>query len=286
MIDTHQHLMLPDRFSYSWTGEFPALQDRFGLEEYRQAAPAEISGTIFMEVDVDAGQSAGEAKFFCELANDPANRLLGVIASGRPESDGFEAYIDEIAHPKLAGIRRILHTQPDALSQSPLFRENLRALGKRGLPFDLCVLQRQHDLALDLVRACPETTFILDHCGVPDIAGNQAPAGEGFLAWQRGIRALAAEPNLHCKISGITAYAEENQRTPDGLRPYVETVIEAFSPRRCLWGGDWPVVNLGSGLARWCEIARGLIISAAGADAETILSGNAVGIYRLISSSQ
>lgn len=281
MIDTHQHLMLPDRFGYGWTGEFPALQGRFGLEEYRQAAPAVIRGTIFMEVDVDAGQSAAEAKFFCALADDSSNNLLGVIASGRPESQGFETYLDEIAHPKLVGIRRILHTQPDELSQSALFRENLRALGRRRLPFDLCVLQRQHGLTLDLVRACPGTTFILDHCGVPDIAGNDAPHGEGFLTWQRGIRALATEPNVRCKISGITAYADEGQRTPDGLRPYVESVIEAFGPARCLWGGDWPVVNLGSGLARWCELARELISSAAGTGAQAIFGENATEIYRL-----
>jgi predicted TIM-barrel fold metal-dependent hydrolase len=280
MIDTHQHLMLPARFGYGWTGGFPALQHRFGLEEYRQVAPAEIRGTIFMEVDVDEGQSAGEAGFFCELAEDPSNKLLGVIASARPESDGFEAYLDSIAHPRLVGIRRILHTQPDELSQSPIFRENLRALGRRGLPFDLCVLQRQHPLALELVRACPGTTFVLDHCGVPDIAGNDAPRGDGFLTWRKGIRALAAEPNLCCKISGITAYAGEHQRTPEGLRPYTDTVIEAFGPARCLWGGDWPVVNLGSGLARWCELARELIVSAAGTDAEAVLAGNAASIYQ------
>ncbi len=273
--------MLPDRFRYGWASEFPALQGRFGLEEYRQVAPADICGTIFMEADVDAGQSAGEARFFCELAGDPSNNLLGVIASARPESDGFEAHLDSISHPKLVGIRRILHTQPDELSQSSLFRENLRALARRGLPFDLCVLQRQHGIALDLVRACPETTFILDHCGVPDIAGNEAPQGVGFRAWKDGIRRLAAEPNTRCKISGITAYAEEHQRTPDGLRPYTDTVIEAFGPARCVWGGDWPVVNLGSGLTRWCELSRDLLSGLPEAEQETIFARNATEIYKL-----
>lgn len=280
MIDTHQHLMLPDRFRYGWTGEFPSLQGRFGLEEYRQAAPADIHGTIFMEADVEAGQSAAEARFICELAGDPSNKLLGVIASARPESEGFDAYLDSITHPRLVGIRRILHTQPDELSTSALFRENLRTLGRRGLPFDLCVLQRQHDLALDLVRACPDTTFILDHCGVPDIAGNHAPHGEGFLTWQNGIRTLAAEPNVRCKVSGITAYAKEHQRTPEALRPYTDSIIDAFTPARCVWGGDWPVVNLGSGLAGWCGLSHDLLSGLSPDDQHAIFTGNAAEVYR------
>lgn len=273
--------MLPDRFGYGWTAEFPTLQGRFGLEEYREAAPADIHGTIFMEVDVDAGQSAAEADFFCQLANDPSNNLLGVIASARPESEGFEGYLDKIAHPKLVGIRRILHTQPDGLSESPLFRENLRILGHRGLPFDLCVLQRQHGLALELVRACPGTTFILDHCGVPDIAGNEAPHGSGFLEWAKGIRALAAEPNVRCKISGITAYAKEHQRTTEGLQPYIELVIEAFGPARCVWGGDWPVVNLGAGLNVWCSLSRELLSGLSPEEQHAVFSRNAAEFYLL-----
>ncbi|MBU3666496.1 MAG: amidohydrolase, partial [Chthoniobacterales bacterium] len=220
-------------------------------------------------------------RFFCELAGDAGNAILGVVASGRPEHDGFGDYLDKIASPKLAGIRRVLHTQPDELSRSALFRENVARLGARGLTFDLCVLQRQLGLAAELARACPSTTFILDHCGVPDIAGNDAPRGEGFRQWVSAIRDFAALSNVNGKISGLTAYAAAHQRNAAHLRPYIDTMLEAFGPSRLVWGGDWPVVNLGSGLPAWCDITRELLAGLPEADRSAILLENAARIYKL-----
>jgi len=280
MIDTHQHLLYPDLFAYPWVNNVPALAGPFRLEDYRKASNGcGLTGSVFMEVD--ASDPAAEARFFCGLAEDSSNGIHGVIASVRPEHDGFEASLNAIAHPKLVGIRRVLHTQPDELSQSGLFRENLRALGRRGLPFDLCVLQRQLPVARELIRACPGVSFLLDHCGVPDIAANAAPDGEGFRAWREGVRAVGSEPNVSCKISGLTAYASDAQRTVDCLRPYVETVLDAFGPARCVWGGDWPVVNLGSGLARWCQLSRELLSELSADEQAAVFRHNAIKAYHL-----
>lgn len=282
MIDTHQHLLYPDRFAYTWTKDIPPLQGSFPLEAYREAATdTGIEGSLFMEVDVDPAGSADEARFFCGLADDPGNRILGVIASARPEENGFEAHLDSIAHPRLRGIRRVLHTQPDDLSKGTRFRENVACLKARGLTFDICVLQRQLSLARDLAKAAPETTLILDHCGVPDIAGNEAPDGEGWKQWQRDMVALAELPNLNVKLSGITVYASEDQRNSEGLRPYVDVLLDSFGPERMVWGGDWPVCNLGSGLPRWCELTRDLLAPLSEDERAKILVGTARRVYGL-----
>ena len=280
MIDTHIHLLEPDRFTYEWTKGFPALTGRFDLSDYQKAsADTGIQAGVFMEVDCE--ESADEARYFCPLAEQPGCLIQAVVAAARPESPDFERNLEAMAHPRLTGIRRVLHTQPDELSQSSLFRENVSRLGALGLSFDLCVLQRQLPLALDLVRACPQTTFILDHCGVPEISANDAPAGAGFLAWEKSIRALAAEPNVNGKISGITAYAPEPLRNAQGLRPYIETMLEAFGLARLVWGGDWPVVNLGDGLLAWSNITRELLSELTDDERTLILSTNAKKIYRI-----
>lgn len=280
MIDTHIHLLEPDRFTYEWTKGFPALTGRFDLSDYQKAsADTGIQAGVFMEVDCE--ESADEARYFCSLAEQPGCLIQAVVAAARPESPDFERNLEAMAHPRLTGIRRVLHTQPDELSQSALFRENVSRLGALGLSFDLCVLQRQLPLALDLVRACPQTTFILDHCGVPEISANDAPAGAGFLAWKKSIRALAAEPNVNGKISGITAYAPEPLRNAEGLRPYIDTMLEAFGPSRLVWGGDWPVVNLGNGLLAWSNITRELLSELTPDERTLILSTNAKKIYRI-----
>ena len=280
MIDTHIHLLEPDRFTYEWTKGFPALTGRFDLSDYQKAsADTGIQAGVFMEVDCE--ESADEARYFCSLAEQPGCLIQAVVAAARPESPDFERNLEAMAHPRLTGIRRVLHTHPDELSQSSLFRENVSHLGALGLSFDLCVLQRQLPLALDLVRACPQTTFILDHCGVPEISSNDAPAGAGFLAWEKSIRALAAEPNVNGKISGITAYAPEPLRNAEGLRPYIETMLEAFGLARLVWGGDWPVVNLGDGLLAWSNITRDLLSELTPDERTLILSTNAKKIYRI-----
>jgi predicted TIM-barrel fold metal-dependent hydrolase len=282
MIDTHQHLLYPAEFSYSWAKDFPALQGNFRIEEYRAAAEGcGIEATIFMEVDVDEGQASREAGYFCRLADDAANRICGVVAAARPEREDCAEDLQRIVHPKLKGIRRVLHTQPDELSQSHVFRRNIAHLGRLGLTFDLCVLQRQLGVALDLVRACPGTTFILDHCGVPDIAGNNAPHGPGFVAWQAAITELARAENVIGKISGLTAYARPDQRHAGALRPYVDTMIEVFGPGCLVWGGDWPVCNLGSGLKPWVEITRELLAPLSEPERAQILAGTAKKIYRI-----
>jgi predicted TIM-barrel fold metal-dependent hydrolase len=275
-IDTHQHLLYPKSFRYTWADEFAALKKEFSLEDYWSAAEnCDVEGTLFMEVDVDEGQSGEEARFICDLAEYPVNRIQGVIASGRPEHVDFEAYLESIAHPKLKAIRRILHTQPDELIGNIQLRDSLRLLPKHELPFDLCALQRQLPLAGELIADCPETQFILDHCGNPEIADGN------WKSWSVLIRKLAEYPNLVCKTSGIVAYAAEEQLNTEGLRPYVETVIEAFGWDRVLWGSDWPVCTLTSNLHQWVEILDEILISESHENLEKLFSSNARRVYQL-----
>ncbi|MCA9778162.1 MAG: amidohydrolase family protein, partial [Candidatus Eremiobacteraeota bacterium] len=248
-IDTHLHLLYPDRFDYSWTDGYPKLNGAFEIEDYRaEAESCGIAGALFMEVDVDAGQAADEARYFYEMTRSTNSFLWGVIASARPEDEDFERDLDLLADSALRGIRRVLHTQPDTLSTSSLFRSNVSILASRGLTFDLCVQQRQLPLAVELVDACPNTSFILDHCGSPDIAGN------GLENWAEALRSLALRPNVACKISGLPSYCAPGLVTKDVLKPYIEIVTEAFGWDRVTWGGDWPVCRHNSSLGEWCAV--------------------------------
>ena len=276
MIDTHLHLIHPERFSYDWTGGIPALAGQpFRLEEYRAAAEGcGITESIFMEVDVPWDQAASEAAFFCTLAENPANRISGVIAACRPENDDFAAHLDATAHPRLVGYRRVLHSQPDELSTSPLFRENVALIGKAGLTFDLCMLPRQLAAGAALIDSCPDTRFILDHCGVPDIAS-------GDLAfWRDQLREISRRPNLACKISGIIAYAS-GDITADTLRPVVEHAIDCFGWDRLVWGSDWPVCNLTRDLATWPRLLDEILSGSSEDELARLHLRNAREIYQL-----
>jgi predicted TIM-barrel fold metal-dependent hydrolase len=276
MIDTHLHLIHPERFSYDWTAGIPALAGQpFRLEEYRAAAEGcGITESIFMEVDVPWDQAASEAAFFTSLAENPANRISGVIAACRPENDDFAAHLDATAHPRLVGYRRVLHTQPDGLSETSLFRENVALIGKADLTFDLCLLPRQLAAGAALIDACPDTRFILDHCGVPDIASGD------LSFWREQLREISRRPNLACKISGIIAYAG-GEITADTLRPVVEHAIECFGWDRLVWGSDWPVCNLTRDLATWTRLLDEILSGSSEDELARLHHRNAREIYQL-----
>jgi predicted TIM-barrel fold metal-dependent hydrolase len=255
LLDTHQHLVYPDRQRYAWMEGAPALNGRrFAVEDYEAlTAGAGVAGTLFMEVDADDWRD--EAAMVAALAAEEGSGILGTIAACRPESDaGFEAWLDEAAELGVVGFRRILHETTDDVSQSATFRANVAKIGARGLTFDMCFLARQLGLARDLAVACEGTRFVLDHCGVPDIAGGV------WEPWHRGIVAMAALPNVVAKLSGVFAYVKPGEADLATVRPWVEAVIEAFGPERCLWGSDWPVVNVrGGDLPTWIAAFRAIL---------------------------
>jgi predicted TIM-barrel fold metal-dependent hydrolase len=276
-IDTHLHLIYPGRFAYSWTKGIGPLEGKaFRHDDYAKlVAGKAIQAAIFMETDPDEPNGPAEAKFVSELASQPGSLIRGVIATCRPERDGFDQYIQSIQHPKLVGCRRILHVMPDDMSRAPLFAENVRRLGRWNLTFDLCFLARQLPAAIELARNCPDVQMILDHCGVPDIASGQLDP------WRQHIRDLAALPNVACKISGVPTYCKPGQATLETIRPWVMHCIECFGPDRLVWGGDWPVVVINSSLPDWIDMTRQLITCLSESEQRKVLHDNAVRIYRI-----
>lgn len=281
IVDTHQHLWEPARLSYSWCAGIPALNRAFGPDEYQRAiadlpGAARIVQSVHVEADVDEVLMQDESRWIASIADDPARPTVAFVAPCRPEHDGFEAYLDAIAHPRLRGVRRVLHTQPDDLSRSDLFARHLRLLPARKLSFDLCVLARQLPLAADLIRRCPGTAFILDHCGVPDIKGG------GLDPWREHLRQVAALPNVvACKISGLVVYADHQRWTIEDLRPYVEHALDCFGFDRVVFGGDWPVCTLAAPLSRWIGTLQQLLAQASADERARLLAGNARRVYRL-----
>ena len=278
LIDTHQHLIYPDVASYGWTAGIAELAGRsFTVADYRAlTAGMGIAGTLFMETAVDDGDIRTETEYMATLAGDPANGIRGMIATARPETDaGFEDWIDEAHEMGAVGFRRILHVVDDAMSTTGTFRANVRKIGARALTFDMCFMARQLPLAAELAAACDNTHLILNHCGVPDIAGG------GLDPWREHMSALAALPNVTCKLSGLMAYCAPGTASYDTVKPYVDHVLEVFGPKRMVWGGDWPVVNMGSSLPQWLEVTRQILDTLSADEARALAQGTAAELFGL-----
>ena len=277
IIDTHEHLWDLGARPHSWTDDIPPLKKSFLPADYTAATDgSNITRSIHMEADVDDAHADDENTWIASLAVDPANPICGAIISGRPEEEEFDTYLERWGNQDFVkGVRRVLHVMPDETSQSDLFVANIRRLAAFDLPFDLCFLERQLPIAIQLVEKCPETTFVLDHCGVPSIAEGKPEA------WQGHIKELSMFANINCKVSGLVAYANPEKSIEDAVKPYIDYVIESFGWDRLIFGSDWPVCTITTTAAEWIRIARDHVRSAPETDQHKLFHNNAARIYNL-----
>jgi L-fuconolactonase len=279
IIDTHVHLWDPRRFRIPWLDGVPQINQTYALKEYAEHTQGvTIEAMVYLEVDVAPSYRLLEAQWVNALA-DEEPRLRAIVPSA-PLEDGdcARSYLEALKAlgPRVKGVRRLLQAEPDdAFALRPDFVRGVRALADYDFSFDICIFHRQLPAVIELVRCCPEVRFILDHLGKPDIkAGLRDP-------WQAHIRALAALPNVVCKISGMVTEADHARWTVDDLRPYFETVYDAFGPDRVMFGGDWPVVLLASSYKRWVETVDALTQGLSEDDRRKLWAENAKRVYRL-----
>ena len=278
LLDTHQHLLYRKKLTYSWADTLPTLANRdFTIEDYQAlVSNRAVSASIFMEVD--ASDYREETRIISKLAQNPQNKIVGLVSSCRPETDkNFDAWLEECSALPVVGYRRILHEVPDEMSKSETFRNNIRKMGNQNKVFDMVFRNDQLGIAYDLATSCDGMSLVLDHCGVPDIA-----AGE-ITNWKAFISKIAKLPHVNGKLSGILAYCAEGAANLNSVKPYVDHMIESFSPSRLIWGSDWPVVNLKSDLPNWIDVFRELIADLSVDEQSAISNGNARRIYGVVS---
>jgi predicted TIM-barrel fold metal-dependent hydrolase len=168
LFDTHLHLVYRDRLNYPWLNDVPALNKESDFSTYIiKARKLGISGCFHMEVDVRSDQIRAETEMVKEFMLSHPNMMRGAISSCRPEEKSFPKFLDWArGETAIRGFRRLLHIEPNELSESQIFRDNVKRLSGTGLTFDLCALADQLPIASALVDHCPDVQFVLDHCGV------------------------------------------------------------------------------------------------------------------------
>jgi predicted TIM-barrel fold metal-dependent hydrolase len=274
ILDTHLHLIYPDRLTYEWIGPGHKLNRPWTHEAYfAEAKLLGVESALHMEVDVAEKDIEAETAFVTTLPD-----IAGAIAACRPEHDDFADQLDRILEAgsgKVRGLRRILHEVPDDVSLAPIFAAHLKRLVPQDLTFDLCLRADQLHLGVRLAKLLPELQFILDHCGNPDIDG------QGLDPWRASLAEVAACPNVVGKVSGIVNHCAPGW-TAETLRPYVEHMIESFGWDRLVWGSDHPVATTTGGtLTDWVNAARAITASASDDEKAALFHRNAERIYRV-----
>ena len=248
ILDAHQHFWRYSPEQYPWIPPGSALQ-----QDWLPPDLDHIQGALGWSgsIAVQARQSLEETRWLLELARTHRG-IAGVVGWVDLRGADLEAVLESLApDPGLVGVRHVVQDEPDdAFLLREDFVRGVSRLKSFGLTYDLLIYPRQLPAAIGLVQRLPEQPFVLDHCAKPAIASAE------MSPWLEDLHQLASFPNVCCKVSGLVTEADWARWSLEGLRPYLEEVLEAFGPGRLMWGSDWPVCLHASSYARWWEVCQ------------------------------
>lgn len=276
IIDTHVHFWDDSAVPISWQ-KGTALDRPFRPADFENDhGQVSLEAIVFVEADVDPPGHIAEADFVSNLA--ATNRTIKAIVAHAPmTSEHVADDLNALSHRPLVRAVRYLIQGKDAaaLCASSSFRNALKLLPSYNFHFELCILHDQLKPVLSLVESLPDVSFVMDHIAKPGIkAGLREP-------WWSEIEALAALPNVTCKLSGVATEADHDTWNEERLRPYLDRVLEMFGPDRIMFGSDWPVMRLAIDYPRWVEIVDNALSSLSEDDRRKIYVDNARRIYRI-----
>lgn len=278
VIDAHVHFWDPAALHYAWLDALPALRRAFLPHDYRVATgDVPISRIVFVEANCRPDETQREVALVQRLAEDEP-RIAGIVAFADlgAGGSGLRRTLDLVApSPLVKGIRQNIQGQPAGFCVARAFMEGVREVGRRGLAFDLCATHDQLGDVVQLVRLCPGTRFVLDHCGKPAIKEG------GAERWRTDIAALAGYENVTCKVSGLMTQAAPEAWSGEDLVPYADWVTRCFGTQRVLYGSDWPVLTLAGSYCDWYGFTERFTATWTAAERDSFYGGNAVAVYGL-----
>ncbi len=273
-IDSHQHFWIYAAEEYPWIDE-----DKDALKrDYMPAdlaplmAPNGIDGTVA----VQARQNPRETEFLLELA-DANDFIRGVVGWVDLRADDVAAQLERFGpHPRLVGVRHIVHDEvDDRFMLGGGFLDGLALLNQYKLTYDLLLYPRHLQVAIDVVKRFPNQPFVLDHIAKPFIK-------DGILEpWASEIRELATYENVCCKVSGLVTEAAWKVWTRDDYAPYLDVVFDCFGIDRLMFGSDWPVCTLSGSYSEVVGIVRDYISGLSNEEKDKVMGANARSFYSL-----
>lgn len=255
----------------------------------------------------------GETEFFDSVADRAAadsNNSTQVAAAivGHADLSLGEAVVEVLeAHLRASSnrFRGIRHSttwdeseairsdaRPGLLADSA-FRQGFACLQRYGLSFDAWLYHPQLPELVELARAFPDVTIVLDHIGGPlGVGPYKGKRDEVFQAWGKGIADLSTNPNVAVKLGGFgstrsgydwheRAVQPASAELANAMAPYFDFCIEKFGVHRCMFESNFPVDKASySYVAIWNAFKR-ISQSYSAAERNALLHDTAASVYRI-----
>lgn len=273
-IDTHQHFWQFDPVRDSWiTDEMKAIQRDFTPLDIQFVLERNgFSGTVA----VQASQSDEETNYLVQLSKDYPF-IKGVVGWIDLQAENISEQLENYrAVQVLKGFRHVVEGEadPDFLIR-PAVLNGLKALADYGYTYDLLIRPRHYKATLQCVDQNPNLQFVLDHIAKPPIKTRE------FDEWAAFIDALAAYPNVVCKVSGLATEADWAGWKLDDFKQYLDHIFTCFGKQRIMYGSDWPVCLLAASYEESIAIVEDKLGDFTAAEKKAFWAENAIRIYNL-----
>jgi predicted TIM-barrel fold metal-dependent hydrolase len=294
VIDPHHHLWDLGRNRYPWLqtrplapcleGNILPIAKDYLLEDYRSDTHNQnVVKSVHVECGWDPSNPVGETEWLQGIA-DRHGYPHGIVARATLNAPNVDQILEGHArYRNIRGIRHAVNWHPDPvksyvsrpdLIRTKEWRHGFSLLRKFGFSFDLQLYPDQMADAAPLANAYPDVLIILNHAGMPVDRDK-----EGIGRWQRGMRALAAAPNVAVKISGLGTV--DRNWTVKSIRPFVLQTIEAFGVFRCMFASNFPVDKLYSDFDTLYAAFHEITSQFSAEERQMIFHDNAERYYRL-----
>jgi L-fuconolactonase len=271
-----------------------------------------IERTVFIEVGTgyrtegpEELRSVGETELVVEL--DPKGLIAGIVAYADlrlPNVEDVYAAHKEAAAGRLRGIRQCLswdaspdiipmRWNPPELCSNEQFRANFKKLPDWNLTFDAWLFHPQIPELIELAKACPEVTIVVNHLGGPICIGPYREGRDEWMAtWRSNIKALADRPNVMMKLGGIgmpimtpgwhdLPGGATSDQIVDGWRDDIHFTIDLFGVDRCMFESNFPPDRLSYNYVVLWNAYKKMVADASASDKAALFHDTASRVYRI-----
>ncbi|WP_330463857.1 amidohydrolase family protein [Micromonospora zamorensis] len=279
-VDAHHHLWgKPPACARLDDDRMRSVRRPFTVAQWQaQLRAAEVDRSILVESGrCDEAESEDLLRWATE-----APQIAGVVLWADLTGPGLEAriarHLRRAGGDRVVGVRAQIQAEPDPDHlDRPDVRRGLRVVAAAGLAFDLLVRVDQLPAAARAAAALPHVRFVLDHLGKPEIRAGAT----GLARWRGAFAALAEQPNVTAKLSGLVTEADWVSWRADDLRPFVREALDRFGPDRLMFGSDWPLCLLAGSYGRVRAALHQVLPALSEAALHAIFGGTAGRVYRL-----
>jgi predicted TIM-barrel fold metal-dependent hydrolase len=290
-IDAHHHIwrlkhlawlsgpQLPRIF-----GPYESICRDYPVDEFRADTDGcDVVKSVYVQTNWPAGQSLDEAEWV-QSVSDATGWPHANVAHADLADPACGALIERLAQLKATrGIRQQIHwhenpqyrfaPHPEVMND-PDWRRGLKHLARHNLLFEIQLFTSQMRHGAALARAFPDIVFVLEHAGMLEDMSET-----GWKLWRDGMKALAAEPNMNVKLSGLGTFV--HACSAEVMGPIIAETVDLFGAGRCVYGSNFPIEKLWTDYRTLYRTFRAAIDHFSESDQRAILHDTVARLYRM-----